>query len=96
MGLSFQILRPVFVTRPEALVLVFHAHFQPVLDQDDPGVDDRLFDGWRVFSRKYSTCSSVAKPITRSTPARLYQLRSKMHHLAGGGQIGHIALEVHL
>ena len=28
--------------------------------------------------RNFSTCSSVQKPITRSTPARLYQLRSKM------------------
>ena len=28
--------------------------------------------------RKRSVCSGVQKPITRSTPARLYQLRSKM------------------
>ena len=38
----------------------------------------------RVFSRigqirmKYSYSSSVQKPMTRSTPARLYQERSKM------------------
>ncbi len=29
-------------------------------------------------SRKRSYCSSVQKPMTRSTPARLYQLRSKI------------------
>ena len=29
-------------------------------------------------SRNRSVCSGVQKPITRSTPARLYQLRSKM------------------
>ena len=30
------------------------------------------------FFMKRSYCSSVANPITRSTPARLYQLRSKI------------------
>ncbi len=29
-------------------------------------------------SRNRSVCSGVQKPMTRSTPARLYQLRSKM------------------
>ncbi len=29
-------------------------------------------------SRNRSVCSGVQKPITRSTPARLYQLRSKI------------------
>ena len=29
-------------------------------------------------SRKRSYCSSLQKPMTRSTPARLYQLRSKI------------------
>ena len=29
-------------------------------------------------SRNRLVCSSVQKPMTRSTPARLYQLRSKM------------------
>ena len=31
-----------------------------------------------VMSRKRSVCSGVQKPITGSTPARLYQLRSKI------------------
>jgi len=31
-----------------------------------------------VIRRNRSVCSGVQKPITRSTPARLYQLRSKM------------------
>jgi hypothetical protein len=29
-------------------------------------------------SRNWRVCSSVQNPITRSTPARLYQLRSKI------------------
>jgi hypothetical protein len=40
--------------------------------------------------------ASVQKPITRSTPARLYQLRSKEDEFAGGGQVRNVALEVPL
>ena len=39
-------------------------------------------------SRKRSTCSSVQKPITRSTPARLYQLRSKITISPAAGKCG--------
>src|SRR5690348_14501284 len=34
--------------------------------------------------------------MTRSTPARLYQLRSNRNDLTGRGQFGHISLEVPL
>ena len=34
--------------------------------------------------------------MTRSTPGRLYQLRSKITHLAGGGQLLDVALHVDL
>jgi hypothetical protein len=34
--------------------------------------------------------------MTRSTPARLYQLRSEEHHLAGGRQVLAVSLEVPL
>ena len=34
------------------------------------------------------TCSSVQKPITRSTPARLYQLRSKITTSPAAGKCG--------
>ena len=38
-------------------------------------------------ARKNSaTCSSVQKPMTRSTPARLYQERSKMTHSPAAGR----------
>ena len=45
-------------------------------------------------NRWYS--SAVQKPMTRSTPARLYHERSKQHDLAGRGQLGDVALEVPL
>ena len=46
--------------------------------------------------RNRLACSSVQKPITRSTPARLYQLRSKITTLARGRQVRQVALDVHL
>ena len=41
-------------------------------------------------------CSSVQKPITRSTPARLYQLRSNRASSPDERELGHIPLEVPL
>ena len=43
-----------------------------------------------------SLSSSVQKPMTRSTPARLYQLRSKMTTSPAGGEVRDVALHVHL
>ena len=48
---------------------------------------------WRMNSR-YSV--GVQKPITRSTPARLYQERSKKHDFAGRRQVLDVALEIPL
>ena len=42
-----------------------------------------------------ASCSEQ-KPITRSTPARLYQLRSKMTTSPAGGKVRDVALHVHL
>ena len=38
--------------------------------------------------RNCFACSSVQKPITRSTPARLYQLRSKITTSPAAGKCG--------
>ena len=64
--------------RLEPPLLLVVADFEPELDQDDAAVDD-------VASRPAGTTSgtaravlSVQKPMTYSTPARLYQLRSKI------------------
>ena len=40
--------------------------------------------------------SSEQKPITRSTPARLYQLRSKITTSPAAGKCAQVALDVHL
>ena len=39
-------------------------------------------------SRKRSVCSRVQKPMTGSTPARLYQLRSKITTSPAAGKCG--------
>ena len=43
-----------------------------------------------------STSSGLQNPITYSTPARLYHLRSKISSFSGGGEKPHVALEKHL
>ena len=62
----------------ESPLLLLVADLEPELDEDDAAVDDVLLERRAAASRKRSYCSSVQKPITRSTPARLYQLRSKI------------------
>ena len=54
----------------------------------------RSNSGQERRNSRYS--SSVQKPMTRSTPARLYQLRSKQDHLAGRRQVSDVALEIPL
>ena len=49
-----------------------------------------------TIRRKRSTSSFVQKPITRSTPARLYQLRSKMTTSPARREVRQVALDVHL
>ena len=47
-------------------------------------------------SRKRFTWSIEQNSITRSTPARLYQLRSKMTISPAGRKMPHVALHIHL
>ena len=49
-----------------------------------------------TISRNRSDCSGVQKPMTGSTPARLYQLRSKITTSPAAGKWRHVALDVHL
>ena len=59
----------------EAAPLLVLADIEKVLEQDDAVVDDLFsIDGTRRMKRSYS--SLLQNPITRSTPARLYQDRS--------------------
>ena len=76
-GLSFQ-RRVGSLRRTWNLPLLLGvAHREPVLDEED--AERMSICSKAGAERKNSSTSSagVAKPITRSTPARLYQLRSK-------------------
>ena len=77
MGESFQILRPSVMRslrrRSCSSGLTSSQNFSRMIPDS---VSMRSNSG--VTARNLSACSSVQKPITRSTPARLYQLRSKI------------------
>jgi hypothetical protein len=62
---------------PGTPLLLLVADFQPVLDQQQTSVD-RIALEQRAALQELLVLVIVQKPITRSTPARLYQLRSKM------------------
>ena len=76
MGLSFQCFSGSLILGLETAALLVLADIEEVLAQDDAVVTivSRSTAGTIVRNRSYS--SSVQKPITRSTPARLYQERS--------------------
>ena len=57
-------------------------------------LEARINDGRKIWKlspmdlKNFFTCSSVQNPITRSTPARLYQLRSKITTSPAAGKCG--------
>ncbi len=66
------------------------------LMQDDARAHQHLLELGDRCGKTPRTPSSVQKPITRSTPARLYQLRSKSTISPPAGRCGDVALEVPL
>ena len=87
MAVSFQVLRPSSMRASRRRVCSSWLDLEPVLHQDDAGVDDGLLHR-RDLCRKRSTSSVVQNPMTRSTPARLYQLRSKITTSPAAGRWG--------
>ena len=67
----------VIQTGFEAPTLLVVTDFEPVLDQVNSTRDDILLH-YRHRFRNSLCCSSVQNPMTYSTPARLYQLQSKI------------------
>jgi hypothetical protein len=63
--------------REKALLLLLLADLQPEFDENDASVGDVFLD-FRTDLRKRPTSLGLINPMTFSTPARLYQLRSKM------------------
>ena len=91
-GDSFQILRPSSIRDSSRRVcssgLTSIQYFERIIS----GVDHRLFHLRRNWRNRF-VCSSVQKPITRSTPAQLYQTAVEDDDLACGRQMRHVALK---
>ena len=77
------------------LLLLLLADLQPDLDEPDAAVDDEFLDSRAEFEEAL-VLLWVQKPMTYSTPARLYQLRSKITISPAGREVLDIALHVHL
>ena len=77
-GAQLPLPQRILDARLEAPLLLFVADLEPVLEQDDAAVDRCSFSNSGHNFEECSCCSFVQKPITCSTPARLYQLRSKI------------------
>ena len=76
-------------------MLLLLADLQPELDQQDAAFDDELLERGQS-SRNARTAPCVQKPMTYSTPARLYQLRSKITTSPRGREVLDVALHVEL
>ena len=67
----------IVYARQEAPFLLLLADLQPDLDQPDAALNDELLHD-RAELQEALVLLGVQKPMTCSTPARLYQLRSKI------------------
>ena len=88
-------LSAILNARFKAAGLFFRTDLQPVLQQNNTRIHHGLSTSG-VICRNLCTCWSVQKPITRSTPARLYQLRSKITTSPAAGKCAYVTLEIHL
>ncbi|MNJ75713.1 hypothetical protein D3C77_728490 [compost metagenome] len=77
MGDSFQILRPSSMRSLRRRVCSSALTSSQYLMRTIPD-STIIFSNNGVTARNLCACSSLQKPMTRSTPARLYQLRSKI------------------
>ena len=77
MSVSFQTLRGSLIRRSSRRVCSSGLTSSQYLMRMIP-LSTIAFSTAGTCSRNRSACSGVQKPITRSTPARLYQLRSKI------------------
>ena len=77
MSVSFQVLRGSLMRPSSRLVCSSGLTSSQYLSRMIPD-STMAFSTAGTCSRKRSVCSGVQKPMTSSTPARLYQLRSKI------------------
>src|SRR5215470_6790386 len=87
MGDSFQIFRPSSIRDSSRRVCSSSVTSSQYLRRWTPD-STMIFSNAGTISRKALAWASVQNPITRSTPARLYQLRSKITTSPAAGRYG--------
>src|SRR6266481_4757285 len=87
MSESFQVLRPSSIRASSRLACSSGLTSSQYFNRSTPD-STMAFSNPGITSRKCLACSSVQNPSTRSTPARLYQLRSKITTSPAAGKCG--------
>jgi len=87
MGESFHVLRPSWMRPSSRRVCSSALTSSQYLSRMIPE-STMAFSTWGAISRKRSVSSWVQKPMIGSTPARLYQLRSKITTSPAAGKCG--------
>ena len=85
---SFHILRPSWMRASSRRVCSSSLTSSQYLSRMIPGFDDRLLHERHSLKKTLHLRPPEQKPITRSTPARLYQLRSKITTSPAAGKCG--------
>ena len=94
-GAELPLLERVGLAFLEASALFFAAHREPELDEVHAAAHQVALELGRL-AHELEVFVGEQKPITRSTPARLYQERSNSAISPGGGQVLHVTLEIPL
>ena len=96
MSESFQILRGSSMRLSQPPGLLVGADLEPVLDQDDAGVDHRLLDGRAPARGTGSPALGRAEAHHPLDAGAVVPAAVEDDHLAGRREVRHVALDVHL
>ena len=94
-GLSFHCRKRILDARLESPLLLLVADFEPVLDQDDAVVDDVLFERGTDLEEAMVLLLGAEAHHALDAGA-VVPTAVKDHDFAGGREVRHVALQVHL
>ena len=94
-GTELPLAQRIFDAGLEAPFLLLVAHFEPVLDQDDPAVDDVFLDTGQS-SRNRAVLLLGAEAHDVFDPGTVVPTAVENHDLAGRREVLHVPLNVHL
>ena len=82
-------------TRLPPTRLLFHTDFEPVLEQNDAGIDHRPLDQWRVF-QEYPRLFFRAEPHDAFYPGAVVPAAIEQDDFASCGKVRQVSLHIHL